>query len=295
MNKYFIIAVVLLAACGGEPEKREHPVSEAETTTGEKTETDSVQTIAEETDIDTSALLGYYVGDFVADELDEEKDPSYSNRINISVNSIKGNKVYGHSVVAGNKRSFEGDITQKKGISLLVEVKEPGDDKYDGEFIFELNRFGAKGEWNAYDKKLAVTKRTYDLKPTAFAYSPATDTLTITGTTLLSDKYYYVNFQGEVVNEEAAKFNASVAELKKEDVENMSAGNLELMRNAIYARHGYSFKNRKMRYYFDKYEGWYIPVTTDVRKDLTALEKKNIDLIKRYEEHAARYYDSFGR
>jgi len=38
-----------------------------------------------------------------------------------------------------------------------------------------------------------------------------------------------------------------------------------------------------------------MPVSTDVRAQLTDLEKKNIDLIKRYEEHAEKYYDEYGR
>ncbi len=36
-------------------------------------------------------------------------------------------------------------------------------------------------------------------------------------------------------------------------------------------------------------------ISTDVRNELTELEKKNIDLIKRYEEHAEKYYDEYGR
>jgi hypothetical protein len=74
----------------------------------------------------------------------------------------------------------------------------------------------------------------------------------------------------------------------------MYKGDLEIIRNAIYARHGYSFKNRKMRYVFDQID-WYNPVHVDIRSDLTDLEKKNIDLLKRYEGHAVTYYDSFGR
>ena len=69
---------------------------------------------------------------------------------------------------------------------------------------------------------------------------------------------------------------------------------LEVMRNAIYARHGYSFQNRQMRVIFDDID-WYIPVSVDVTAELTELEKANIELLKRYENHAATYYDRFGR
>ena len=68
-----------------------------------------------------------------------------------------------------------------------------------------------------------------------------------------------------------------------------------MIRNAIFARHGYSFKNRKMRYFIDQLVNWYMPVSTDIRDELTELELANIDLLKRYEEHRERYYDAFGR
>jgi 3'-phosphoadenosine 5'-phosphosulfate sulfotransferase len=38
-----------------------------------------------------------------------------------------------------------------------------------------------------------------------------------------------------------------------------------------------------------------MPVFSDVTKDLTEIEKKNIALLLRYEENAKEYYDHFGR
>ncbi len=70
---------------------------------------------------------------------------------------------------------------------------------------------------------------------------------------------------------------------------------LALMRNTIYARHGYAFKTRKYRYYFERKVDWYIPFSTDVRNTFTPIEKDNIELLKRYEKHARDYYDTFGR
>jgi hypothetical protein len=75
----------------------------------------------------------------------------------------------------------------------------------------------------------------------------------------------------------------------------MYKADLEVLRNSIYARHGYSFKNPRMRTMFDQLVPWYMPVATDVTSQLTAVEKQNIALIKRYETHASKYYDSFGR
>lgn len=70
--------------------------------------------------------------------------------------------------------------------------------------------------------------------------------------------------------------------LNREDVENLDAWDLKIMRNEIFARYGYIFKSEEMRNYF-KYEKWYVPVYDNVDNMLTDVEKKNIDLIKRYE------------
>jgi hypothetical protein len=61
----------------------------------------------------------------------------------------------------------------------------------------------------------------------------------------------------------------------------MYKSDLEVIRNTIYARHGYSFKNRRMRYIFDGYVDWYMPVSVDIRDQLTAVEKQNVELLKR--------------
>lgn len=87
---------------------------------------------------------------------------------------------------------------------------------------------------------------------------------------------------------------ASQRELKPEDVENRMKPDLELMRNEIFARHGYCFKRKEMRQAFEA-EEWYVPDNTDVCSKLTPLEKKNIEMIKRYEQYAEDYGDEFGR
>lgn len=87
-------------------------------------------------------------------------------------------------------------------------------------------------------------------------------------------------------NSTAGKYSiypqASERLLNREDVENLSGWELKIMRNEIFARHGYIFKTEEMRNYF-KYESWYVPVHDNVDNMLTDVEKKNIELIKRYE------------
>lgn len=233
---------------------------------------------------------GYYVGDFEASQMKNDKDPSYRNKINVSIDSVVGSKITGHSVVAGNSRPFVGTIRER-----VVTAKEPGDDPYDGVFEFTLQPKGTRidGSWTANDKKLAVTKRKYTLHKTAFRYDPH-QKLDGIGRGWVYSPGLEGSGRGEKLTADAYKFNASDTVLQSRDVENMYKRDLEVTRNAIYARHGYSFQNRDMRYFFDRVS-WYVPVSTDVTAQLTDLEKRNIELLKRYENHAASYYDRFGR
>jgi hypothetical protein len=241
-----------------------------------------------------NVVLAFYVGSFDAQKMDAAKNPMLQNRINISLDSIKDDVLFGHSVVAGNIRPFKGSFKKENELYIAV-CKEPGDDKYDGVFTFTLNPQdeSIKGRWNSNDKKLAVSERSYDLKKVDFKYDPNL------GLEVLSAEVYNSyredTEEHEQITTDAGKINASVVVLKKEDVENMYKRDLEVMRNAIYARHGYSFKNRQMRYFFDNNVSWYIPVSTDITNELTELEKQNIALIKRYEKHASSYYDTYGR
>jgi len=67
-----------------------------------------------------------------------------------------------------------------------------------------------------------------------------------------------------------------------------------MMRQEIFARHGYCFSKKEFRQRFEN-EDWYVPDTTDIRGRLTDIEKKNIALIKRYEKYAEEYGDEYGR
>jgi hypothetical protein len=242
-------------------------------------------------------LNGFYVGNFEATKFQKGKNPSFTNLINIAIDALGDGKVVGHSVVAGNIRPFNGTYTME-GDAYKVEAAEPGDDQYDGKFSFVLNPSSQDiiGTWVANNAKLAVSERKYDLKRRAFAYDPD---LELPGDVAWADLYSKVPdpewMRSEITTEDVLLHNASKERLKKEDVAKMYKSDLEILRNSIYARHGYSFKTRKMRYVFDSSVPWYMPVSTDVSKELTEIETENIALLKRYEQHAETYYDSFGR
>lgn len=54
---------------------------------------------------------------------------------------------------------------------------------------------------------------------------------------------------------------------------------LRILRNAIYARHGYIFKSQDLKRYFSQYS-WYNPRYSNVESSLSSIEKKNVQYIK---------------
>jgi hypothetical protein len=77
---------------------------------------------------------------------------------------------------------------------------------------------------------------------------------------------------------------ASERKLTAKELRNYSLNELKIMRNEIYARHGYIFaSNGEMRDYFEK-QDWYTPSTYDVTSKLNSIEQYNISIIKDFEK-----------
>ncbi|MGG9963236.1 YARHG domain-containing protein [Ferruginibacter sp. SUN106] len=199
-------------------------------------------------------ILGSYVGAFG------------DNKITLLITKADKDSVSGRSIVGGNDRPFVGSVALANGIYSIL-AKEPGSDKNDGTFNFSIDSSAVdivKGSWTPYNE-LSGSKKEYVLKRKAFEYKP-----------------------------DAGTYQASTKLLKVSDVENLMKNELETMRNEIFARHGYCFKKKETRAYFEN-EDWYVPATVDIKNKLTEIEKKNIQLIKRYEKYADDYGDDFGR
>lgn len=305
MKQIIILLLVFTISC-----KKETQTSPKPKETTSKTE------VAKKS---TSKLLGTYVGRFIASNKNPNDSYSISNKINITINQITSDSIFGFSVVSGNKRPFKGKKHQK---SMITNVYEPGDNPYDGRFEFSISEKNGHliGKWYANNNSLIINERYYDLESAFFSYNKDQVLLEYIEFTdlynedleeenkfkeeenkrleedyeITGEDYQYEEILHEFLTEDVLKFNASNTLLNEEDIANFSKGDLQVLRNSIFARHGYSFKTKKMRYIFDNIE-WYIPVSTDVRNELTEIEEKNIELIKRFEEHAERYYDSFGR
>ncbi|MFM7636789.1 MAG: YARHG domain-containing protein [Crocinitomicaceae bacterium] len=70
--------------------------------------------------------------------------------------------------------------------------------------------------------------------------------------------------------------------LSEYDISGLGSRDLKIMRNEIFARHGYIFKTTDMINYFSR-ESWYRPLYHDVTPMLSSIEKANVNLIKSFE------------
>lgn len=299
MKKISILLLLcFVMSCGKKQDSGNSTIDNKNTTSGNNTTETKTNSDEPKKDskVNNSSVIGTYTGGFEAIVYDKTKDYVYENRITIFIDSLTADMLHGHSVVAGNNRPFKGNF-KIDGKQYKAEVTEPGDDKYDGMFKFSIDPENNKleGIWKANNKNLPVSERKYNLTKKNFYYDPKHE---------LPEDVQWAELYGsnpnfpdkiEKLTEDVVNINASTKEITKKDIENLYKGDLEIIRNAIYARHGYSFKTRRVRFIFDKFVPWYMPYTTDVRNDLTEIEKKNIELLKRYEDHAEKYYDEYGR
>lgn len=82
--------------------------------------------------------------------------------------------------------------------------------------------------------------------------------------------------------------NSSSAYLNQEDVKNLSAEELRIARNEIYARHGRKFQTQDLQDYFNS-KAWYhgtIEPADFTENMLNDIEKKNAEFLKKQEENA---------
>lgn len=68
-----------------------------------------------------------------------------------------------------------------------------------------------------------------------------------------------------------------------EELENRSGSELRVMRNYIFARHGYIFESADLRQYFSQFD-WYTPVSRNVVGELSEIERHNVKWIEMYEQ-----------
>ena len=77
----------------------------------------------------------------------------------------------------------------------------------------------------------------------------------------------------------------SERKLSESDLYGMSKKELEIMRNCIYARHGYRFRRDDLLEFFSQFS-WYHPATSDasaVYNEMSDIERYNVEFIKKHE------------
>lgn len=208
-----------------------------------------------------TSVTGTWCGIFEPTDITQQS----GNKITLFIDQMQDGQMFGYSVCAGIDRPFKGTYTED-GDKITATLKEPGDNKNDGVFDLVITKspLSLSGTWKPLNP--ALVGHRYNLVRQNFAYDPTAGRYKETSTRLLTS----------------------------DDVNNLLKDELRLMRNEIYARHGYSFRLKEVRELFDG-QNWYMPISTDVRKRLTAIENKNEKLIKQFEKYAEDSYDDYGR
>ena len=257
-------------------------------------------------------LYGVYTGEFSGNYKVTTDDSEYedfeSKRLSLKINRITKDSVWGQSIVNGNQRPFQGVFNDKTNHFVL---DEPGSDKTDGRFEVNLSADSLTGKWVAFDKsKVKASTKTVKLIKKTFVYNPnfmldpqTTDLVDWWTSKEVKNSYKdeetgttetYSNSLNRSGTDAIFQINGSKKSLTEKELKNLRKLDLEIIKNAIYARHGYSFKKQTFRSFFEQTD-WYIPVSNDVEQDLTPMEKSNIKMLSRFIAYAEDKYDSFGR
>lgn len=255
---------------------------------------------------------GIYTGDFAGKEIiipetGEEYEGDVFKKISLKINRITKDSVYGQSILDGNQRPFRGVFNETTKSFIL---DEPGNDKTDGRFEVKLNNDSLTGSWNAYNAKAVKTpSKVVRLAKKEFVYNPNfmlssdSDLIDWENPKNFVEKYTdeetgktesYTASKNRIASNAVFKINASKQKLTEKDLKNLRKLDLEIIKNSVFARHGYSFKKATYRNFFEQTD-WYIPVSNNVDNDLSPMEKENVALLNRFINYAEDKYDSFGR
>jgi hypothetical protein len=255
---------------------------------------------------------GIYMGDFagkgmVTSEDGEEYEGEIYKKISLKINRITKDSVYGQSIVEGNQRPFRGVFNETTKSFVL---DEPGNDKTDGRFEVKLDNDSLTGNWNAFNKKavksplktLKLIKKEFVYNPN-FMLNPDNELIDWENPKDFIEKYTdeetgktetYTASKNRIASDAVFKINASKQKLTEKDLKNLRKLDMEIIKNSVFARHGYSFKKATYRNFFEQTD-WYIPVSNNVDNQLSPMEKENVALLNRFIKYAEDKYDQFGR
>lgn len=256
-------------------------------------------------------IYGYWVGYRIDDYAQMEKDTTLEVEeevlVSLKINRIVNNTVYGLVVQNGVTKPVTGQC-KAGNHKLLLSLKEPSTMDDPGFYEFTLKNDTLRGVWEPYNKRKGRMSKNIELVKRVFKYDSkymlSEDTELVDWDDMKEHDTIYKDEDGNDyktieqtyrnASDEVFKYNASVQKLTEDQLKNLRKLDLEIIRNTIFARHGYSFKRSSLRTFFEAAD-WYVPVSNNVDKELTSLEKQNIALLKRMEAYAADHYDAFGR
>ncbi|WP_443937831.1 YARHG domain-containing protein [Pedobacter sp. MW01-1-1] len=233
-------------------------------------------------------------------------DYTVQDKLNIIIKRITKDKVVAQYFVEGKRYQLEGKFYEADMGFIL---DEPSEAKRAGRFTFKLFKDSLVGTWVPFDNSLDIPNREYKLAKKEFAYNaelmlPSEESYVDWGNEKRISTYdtlddgtidTFINvFSRSASSESVAKLNASTTLLTEQDLKNLKKLELEIIKNTVYARHGYAFQKETFRRFFDPVE-WYIPLKTNVDSELTSVENKNVKIIDRFIKYAEDNYDAFGR
>ncbi|NLY76427.1 MAG: YARHG domain-containing protein [Firmicutes bacterium] len=92
--------------------------------------------------------------------------------------------------------------------------------------------------------------------------------------------YYLIDYD-LIEGKNISMYRLLYEELRESDIANLTKKELRIFRNAIYAWHGYKFKDKELYDYFSKHI-WYFPENNEDIQ-LTDVQKRNVDLLMKQE------------
>lgn len=251
-------------------------------------------------------LYGPWAGNFMTATLQDDEEYPYEKRMHLIIQRIASGEVSGFITISGEKRAFKSVFSEKgPDARFAIEPREgkPGD----GRFVFHSTAGRLSGEWQSAYPHTKFKPEAFELKHKEFKYdagnmldrsfyfdtfNPRQDTMRYQGED--GKEEFYIDETYRTASNAAFTINASKRLLTDEELKNLKKLDMEIIRNTIYARHGYRFSKSAMIGLFEK-EDWYVPASDNVEGELTSVEKKNIRSLKTFEQYATDNYESFGR
>lgn len=91
-----------------------------------------------------------------------------------------------------------------------------------------------------------------------------------------------IDYTNEDIEKDAFLFPSDSVLITEEELEKLDDKTVELIKNEIYARHGYVFTNRALKKYFENFN-WYEPNEEYSPNLLNPTEKANLKTIKKFQ------------